>query len=66
MDHHPTGLSEEEFLRANKRSLAALRQIHPDRNDADLAHALGQAMGLTEPAGHVRLMEAASLLLESE
>ena len=63
MTYHPTGLFAEDFLRADTRAVMARRRIHLDKSDAGLAHAPGQARGLTEPSGPVRLVEAASLNL---
>jgi hypothetical protein len=54
----------KKLERTNDQALALLRQSHPDRPEPDLVRALGQAMGLTEPSGHVRLVEAARLLLD--
>lgn len=60
------GLSEEDFLRMNERAVTVLRELHPDKSESDLVHALGQARGLTEPSGHARAVEVASLLLGCE
>jgi len=56
--------SEDEFRRANERSIASLRKMHPDRSDEDLTHALWQASTLYEAAGNARLIQAALILLD--
>ena len=62
---HPskTTRSHDEVHRAHARAMAFLRKFHPDKSDDELAHALKQARGITEPAGHARLIETALLLL---
>lgn len=57
-------ITEDEFRRANERSIASLRKMHPNRSDEDLTHALWQASTLYDAAGNARLIRAALLLLE--
>jgi hypothetical protein len=56
-------LSDEEFSRANERAIATLRQMHPDRPQREIVHALRQSIGLTEPVSRARLVDAALFLL---
>jgi hypothetical protein len=56
-------LPRDGFLRTHERAMAFLRKTHPDKSDDELAQALKQARGITEPAGHARLIETALLLL---
>ncbi|RYD32334.1 MAG: hypothetical protein EOP87_13035 [Verrucomicrobiaceae bacterium] len=57
-------VTEDEFRRANERSIASLRKMHPDRTDEDLTHALWQASTIYEAAGNARLIHAALILLD--
>jgi hypothetical protein len=60
----PANLSQDEFVRANERSLAVLRTMHPHKPETDLVDALRQTVGPTEAAGKACVIAAALLLLD--
>ncbi|RYD51245.1 MAG: hypothetical protein EOP83_23520 [Verrucomicrobiaceae bacterium] len=54
----------DQFRRANERSLKALAKHHPDRTEEELLAALWQATGLMDIGGQARIIGAAMILLE--